>query len=90
MAAFQFLKLDQTLLELRAKTSAKRTAPHPSNYFHTQYFSQQQHFGSPEPPNDFTYGLNGREHVRNLIIRHLKDDLLLFVSLMHKGDVVCL
>jgi trehalose synthase len=37
-------------------------------------------------------GLNGREHVRNnyLITRHLKDYLLLFISLMHEGDVVYL
>jgi trehalose synthase len=37
-------------------------------------------------------GINGREHVRNnyLITRHLKDYLLLFVSLMHEGDVVYL
>jgi trehalose synthase len=37
-------------------------------------------------------GTNGREHVRNnyLITRHLKDYLLLFVSLMHEGDVVYL
>jgi trehalose synthase len=37
-------------------------------------------------------GNNGREHVRNnyLITRHLKDYLLLFVSLMHEGDVVYL
>lgn len=37
-------------------------------------------------------GLNGREHVRNnfLITRHIKDYLLLFVSLFHQGDVVSL
>ena len=37
-------------------------------------------------------GINGREHMRNnyLITRHLKDYLLLFVSLMHEGDVVYL
>ncbi|MGH7854011.1 MAG: glycosyltransferase [Candidatus Binatia bacterium] len=37
-------------------------------------------------------GMNGREHVRNnyLITRQLKDYLLLFVSLMHEGDVVYL
>ena len=37
-------------------------------------------------------GINGREHVRNnyLITRQLKDYLLLFVSLMHEGDVVYL
>ena len=37
-------------------------------------------------------GMNGREHVRNnfLITRHIKDYLLLFLSLLHKGDVVYL
>jgi trehalose synthase len=37
-------------------------------------------------------GINGREHVRHnyLITRQLKDYLLLFVSLMHEGDVVYL
>jgi trehalose synthase len=37
-------------------------------------------------------GLNGKEHVRNnfLITRHIKDYLLLFVSLFHDGDVVTL
>jgi len=37
-------------------------------------------------------GANGREHIRNnfLITRHIKDYLLLFVSLFHDGDVVYL
>jgi trehalose synthase len=37
-------------------------------------------------------GLNGKEQVRNnfLITRHVKDYLLLFVSLFHDGDVVSL
>jgi trehalose synthase len=37
-------------------------------------------------------GENGSEHVRNnfLITRHLKDYLLLFVSLIHQGDIVYL
>ena len=37
-------------------------------------------------------GINGREHIRNnfLITRHIKDYLLLFLSLFHKGDVVYL
>jgi trehalose synthase len=37
-------------------------------------------------------GLNGKEHVRNnfLITRHIKDYLLLFLSLFHDGDVVTL
>jgi trehalose synthase len=37
-------------------------------------------------------GINGKEHVRNnfLITRHIKDYLLLFLSLSHKGDVVYL
>jgi trehalose synthase len=35
-------------------------------------------------------GENGREHVRNnfLITRHIKDYLLLFISLFHEGDIV--
>lgn len=37
-------------------------------------------------------GLNGREHVKNnfLITRHLKDYMLLFLSLYHPGDIVYL
>jgi trehalose synthase len=37
-------------------------------------------------------GLNGKEHVRNnfLITRHIKDYLLLFLSLFHEGDIVAL
>jgi len=37
-------------------------------------------------------GANGKEHIRNnfLITRHIKDYLLLFVSLFHDGDVVYL
>jgi len=37
-------------------------------------------------------GENGREHVRNnfLITRHIKDYLLLFISLFHEGDIVYL
>lgn len=37
-------------------------------------------------------GLNGKEHVRNnfLMPRHIKDYLLLFLSLFHDGDVVSL
>jgi trehalose synthase len=37
-------------------------------------------------------GANGREHIRNnfLITRHIKDYLLLFLSIFHKGDVVYL
>jgi len=37
-------------------------------------------------------GLNGKEHVRNnfLMTRHIKDYLLLFLSLFHDGDVVSL
>jgi len=37
-------------------------------------------------------GMNGREQVRNnfLITRHIKDYLLLFISLFHRGDVVSL
>lgn len=37
-------------------------------------------------------GANGKEHIRNnfLITRHIKDYLLLFVSLFHDGDIVYL
>lgn len=37
-------------------------------------------------------GANGKEHIRNnfLITRHIKDYLLLFISLFHDGDVVYL
>lgn len=37
-------------------------------------------------------GANGREHVRNnfLLTRHLKDYMLLFLSLFHPGDIVYL
>jgi trehalose synthase len=37
-------------------------------------------------------GINGRQHIRNnfLITRHIKDYLLLFVSLFEEGDVVYL
>jgi len=37
-------------------------------------------------------GVNGKEHIRNnfLITRHIKDYLLLFLSLYHEGDVVYL
>jgi trehalose synthase len=37
-------------------------------------------------------GINGKEHIRNnfLITRHIKDYLLLFVSLFKSGDVVYL
>lgn len=37
-------------------------------------------------------GENGREHIRQnfLLTRHLRDYLLLFLSLFHEGDVICL
>jgi trehalose synthase len=37
-------------------------------------------------------GVNGKEHVRNnyLITRHIKDYLVMFLSLFHQGDVVYL
>ena len=42
-----------------------------------------------EPEYARTLGMNGREHIRNnfLITRHLKDYLLLFLSLFHSGDM---
>jgi trehalose synthase len=43
-----------------------------------------------DPENAKTLGSNGREHVRNnfLITRHIRDYLLLFLSLYHEEDVV--
>ena len=37
-------------------------------------------------------GVNGKEHIKNnfLITRHIKDYLLLFISLFHNGDIVYL
>lgn len=37
-------------------------------------------------------GMNGREHVRQnfLLTRHLRDYMLVFLSLYHPGDIVCL
>ena len=37
-------------------------------------------------------GANGREHVRNnfLITRHLRDYMLLFLSLLNEGETICL
>jgi trehalose synthase len=45
-----------------------------------------------EPAYARKLGENGREHVRNnfLITRHLKDYLLLFLSMLHRGDVTYL
>jgi trehalose synthase len=45
-----------------------------------------------EPEYAQKLGMNGKEHVRNnfLITRHIKDYLLLFISLLHEGDVVYL
>ena len=45
-----------------------------------------------EPQYARRLGANGKEHVRNnfLITRHIKDYLLLFISLFHAGDVVYL
>ncbi|MEW6447557.1 MAG: glycosyltransferase [Bacillota bacterium] len=45
-----------------------------------------------EPKYAQQLGLNGREHVKNnfLITRHIRDYLLLFLSLYHEGDVVYL
>ena len=43
-----------------------------------------------DPEYAKTLGLNGREHMRNnfLITRHIRDYLLLFLSLYHEEDVV--
>jgi trehalose synthase len=45
-----------------------------------------------EPEYAEKLGVNGREHVKNnfLITRHLRDYLLLFLSLYHKDDVIYL
>ncbi|MGH2568518.1 MAG: glycosyltransferase, partial [Bacteroidota bacterium] len=43
-----------------------------------------------EPEYARKLGLNGHEHIKNnyLITRHIKDYLLMFISLFHEGDVV--
>jgi len=43
-----------------------------------------------EPEYARKLGINGREHIKNnfLITRHIKDYLLAFLSLVHKGDIV--
>jgi trehalose synthase len=43
-----------------------------------------------EPEYARALGQNGREHIKNnfLITRHIKDYLLVFLSLLHEGDVV--
>ncbi len=53
-------------------------------------FAIKQLLSSPEYSKKL--GENGREHVKNnfLITRHLKDYMLAFLSLYHKGDVVYL
>jgi trehalose synthase len=45
-----------------------------------------------EPEYARKLGANGREHIKNnfLVTRHIKDYLLLFISLFHQGDVVYL
>jgi trehalose synthase len=45
-----------------------------------------------EPRYAQQLGINGREHIKNnfLITRHVKDYLLLFLSLFHEGDIVYL
>jgi trehalose synthase len=45
-----------------------------------------------EPEYASQLGINGREHVRNnfLITRHIRENLLLFLSLYHDGDLVYL
>lgn len=50
----------------------------------------KQLIGAPEFARQL--GINGREHIRNnfLITRHIKDYMLLFLSLFKEGDVVYL
>jgi trehalose synthase len=45
-----------------------------------------------EPEYARSLGKNGREHIKNnfLITRHIKDYLLVFISLLHEGDLVYL
>ena len=45
-----------------------------------------------EPEYARQLGVNGREHIKNnfLITRHIKDYLLVFLSLLHQGDIVYL
>src|SRR5262249_7469441 len=45
-----------------------------------------------EPKYARILGINGREHIKNnfLITRHIRDYLLLFISMFHTGDVVSL
>jgi len=45
-----------------------------------------------EPEYGRRLGINGREHIKNnfLITRHIKDYLLLFISLFHQGDIIYL
>jgi trehalose synthase len=53
-------------------------------------FAVKQFLSSPEYARKI--GENGREHVRNnfLITRHLRDYMLLFLSLYHKENIVYL
>ncbi|HLD41120.1 MAG TPA: glycosyltransferase, partial [Candidatus Omnitrophota bacterium] len=53
-------------------------------------FAIKQLLNNPEYAGKL--GDNGREHIRNnfLITRHLRDYLLLFLSLYHKEDIVYL
>ncbi|MBI4548424.1 MAG: glycosyltransferase [Ignavibacteriae bacterium] len=45
-----------------------------------------------EPEYARRLGINGKEHIKNnfLITRHIKDYLLIFLSLFHKGDIIYL
>ncbi len=45
-----------------------------------------------EPEYARALGANGREHIKNnfLITRHIKDYLIVFISLLHDGDLVTL
>jgi trehalose synthase len=53
-------------------------------------FALKQLLNSPDYAKKL--GENGREQVRNnfLLTRHLRDYMLLFLSLYHKGDVIYL
>jgi trehalose synthase len=43
-----------------------------------------------DPEYAYRLGLNGKAHIKNnfLITRHIRDYLLLFLSLYHKGDII--
>ena len=59
--------------------------------FHVQPIPQVLIALSIDPLSD-KLGIDGKEQIQNdfLITRHMKDYLLLFLSLFYEGDAVCL